>query len=132
MKRLLVFSAIAIVIAWMELDLPRALGIFLFFAVGFGILRFVASVLLNEKDTWIAWCERITQVVILEVALFVFCTIYDFLMPASEWLNDGARMFLFVLEALPPLIFLFLAWGVVKVKFAKRQRPSAAIAECPS
>jgi hypothetical protein len=117
MRRLISFSVVAILIARTELDFLPAVGMFLFFAVNLGILRFVASLVLAQGHTWTAWRERITQIVVLEGAAFGFLYIHDFMMPL-EWWGNGTHTLLVTLEALPSLIFLFLSWGIVKVRWA--------------
>jgi len=118
MRRLIGFSAVAVLIAWTELDFLPAVGTFLFFAWGLSLFRLIVSLAWAEKHTWAAWRERIIHVVALEGAAFGFFCIHDHFMMPPAWWDSGARTLLVALETLPSIIFLLLAWGIVEVRWA--------------
>lgn len=126
MKRLIGFCLIALALAWLATsDVLQAIEAFLFFAAGLCAWRFVASLVLNQRHTWTAWRERITQVVVLEGAGFAFLYIQDRFLSQPSWWGSGDRLLFVVIEALPSLIFLLLSWGVIKVSLASRKTAPA-------
>jgi hypothetical protein len=122
MRRLIVFSVIAILFAWSGFpdDLFGAVLMFAFFAALFGAVRFVGALVLGQAHTWAAWRDRITQVITLEAGFFFFCAIQSYL---ETWRIGGAHVLLTTLEVLPALIFVLLSWRVARVSFKKEEKP---------
>lgn len=118
MKRLILFGAIPILLAWgISIGIPEAIYTFLFFAGTLCIIRFLFSLLSGEEHTWTLWCERITKLMVIEGAIFIFLWIDYHLGDLPQWWGNDKYALLTGLEVLPSLIFLSLSRGFMRISF---------------